>query len=109
MMYQYNATLIRVIDGDTLEMNIDLGFYCHYDAKLRLRGVNAPERFTEGGKVATSFVKDWFAEYPNVVLYTHKTDLTDKYGRWVADVARPDGHDLALDMIAAGVAVPFLP
>lgn len=109
-MYEYEATLIRVIDADTFEFNIDLGFYTHVYEKVRLRGVNAPERFTVDGRAATAFVKGWFFDNPNLLLKTYKTDLTDKYGRWVADVLTVGlGHNLAEDMLYAGHAVPFLP
>jgi|SRR3954469_8928358 micrococcal nuclease len=108
-MYEYAATLVRVVDADTFEFNIDLGFYVHGYEKVRLRGVNAPERFTPEGKVATSFVQAWFSTNPNLILHTHKTDLTDKYGRWVADVFSVGGRSLADDMLFANVAVPFLP
>ena len=111
MMYEYDALLIRVIDADTFEMNIDLGFFVHDFVKVRLRGANAPERFTPEGKLATEYVKNWFNLYgaTGVTLKTYKTDLTDKYGRWVADViANRDGaspRNLATDMIAVGYAV----
>lgn len=109
-MYEYSALLIRVIDADTFEMNIDLGFYVHDFAKIRLRGANAPERFTPEGKLATEYVKNWFTLYAPLgcVLKTYKTDLTDKYGRWVADVISKDGlisRNLASDLIATGHAV----
>jgi len=71
--------------------------------------VNAPERFTPDGIQATSFVKTWFLNNLGLVLTTHKTDLTDKYGRWVADVRSANGRNLAEDMVVAGHAVPFLP
>jgi micrococcal nuclease len=108
-MYEYQAALIRVIDADTFEFNIDLGFYTHVYEKVRLRGVNAPERFTPDGKFATDFVKRWFFDNNDLTLKTYKTDLTDKYGRWVADVRSGNGHNLADMMLLAGVAVPFLP
>lgn len=108
-MYEYSATLIRVIDADTFEMNIDLGFYTHVYQKIRLRGVDAPERFTPGGKHAIEFVKTWFINNLGLVLTTHKSDLTDKYGRWVADVVATNDRNLAEDMLVAGVAVPFFP
>lgn len=105
-MYEYTATLIRVIDADTYHMDIDLGFYVAYKAKVRLRGADAPERFTVGGIAATEYVKNWFNLYgPVFRLNTHKTDLTDKYGRWVADVTASNGHLLAEDLIAMGHAV----
>lgn len=109
-MYEYQAELVRVIDADTYELDIDLGFLVHVKERVRLRGANAPERFTPEGRAATAFVHTWFVNTKNlVVLETYKGDLNDKYGRWVADLIGVDGHGLAEDLIHAGHAVPFLP
>ena len=40
-MYRYNAKLIRVVDGDTVEANIDLGFNIHIEQKIKLFGINS--------------------------------------------------------------------
>jgi micrococcal nuclease len=45
-MYNYNATLIRVVDGDTIDATIDLGFDVHIKKRIRLAGINAPESRT---------------------------------------------------------------
>lgn len=108
-MYEYAATLIRVVDADTFDMNIDLGFYTHVYDRVRLFGVNAPERFTPEGRIATAFVKSWFSLNPIFVLRTHKGDLTDKYGRWVAEVVTREGISLSAAMIEEGLGVPFIP
>ena len=42
-MYEYKAKVIRWLDGDTLEVSIDLGFYVHKEEKIRLARINAPE------------------------------------------------------------------
>ena len=42
-MYEYRARITRVIDGDTVEAEIDLGFHVTFTATLRLTGINAPE------------------------------------------------------------------
>lgn len=42
-MYEYNLKLTRVIDGDTIEGMVDLGFGIHMKKKIRLLGINAPE------------------------------------------------------------------
>jgi micrococcal nuclease len=46
-MYIYNAELIRVIDGDTIEAMVDLGFYMWHKVTVRLYGINAPESRTK--------------------------------------------------------------
>tara|TARA_R100001082_G_scaffold57951_1_gene32033 strand:- start:12701 stop:13075 length:375 start_codon:yes stop_codon:yes gene_type:complete len=45
-MYHYNATLVRVIDGDTVDAMIDLGFDIQVKKRIRLAGINAPESRT---------------------------------------------------------------
>ena len=45
-MYRYNAKLIRVVDGDTIDAYIDLGFDVHVKKRIRLAGINAPESRT---------------------------------------------------------------
>ena len=45
-MYQYNATLVRVVDGDTVDAIIDLGFDIQVKKRIRLAGINAPESRT---------------------------------------------------------------
>ena len=45
-MYNYNATCVRVVDGDTIDAMIDLGFGVHVKKRIRLSGINAPESRT---------------------------------------------------------------
>lgn len=50
-LYTYRANLVRVIDGDTIVMRLDLGFYISAEHSLRLVGVNAPELFSGTNRV----------------------------------------------------------
>ena len=43
--YRYRAKLVRVVDGDTIDLDIDLGFYIRITERVRLEGVNTPEIF----------------------------------------------------------------
>ena len=74
--YRYRAALLRVIDGDTLELDVDLGFSCHYRATVRLRGLNCPEIGTEAGQAAYRWLMDWVGRGQMVV----ETVKPDKYG-----------------------------
>lgn len=58
-MWTYRAALIQVIDGDTLRLDIDLGFHVHTQQDIRLLAVSAPELNQPGGAEATDFVKQW--------------------------------------------------
>ena len=45
-MYNYNATCVKIVDGDTIDAMIDLGFGVHVKKRIRLAGINAPESRT---------------------------------------------------------------
>lgn len=103
--YTYNAKVLRVIDGDTLEIAVDAGFRMTATMPLRVAHINAPEHNTPAGKDATAFVTVQLASVKNnVVVHTYKP--IDKYGRYLADVFIGD-HSLADLLIDAGLAVPY--
>jgi len=89
-MYEYNATLRRVVDGDTVDLDVDLGFYMTAAIRFRVLGVNTPE--LRGGtdetkaeaKKAKAFVE---AELSKAVSICIKTEKADSFGRWLADIS----------------------
>lgn len=84
-MYQYKAYLIRVIDGDTLVVNVDLGFYLFQEMKLRLKNINTPELKSKEHKLASeakSFVEEQLKD-KGLAIKTYKVE---KWGRFLADV-----------------------
>ena len=85
-MYEYKALITRVVDGDTYDFEIDLGFGITYNDRLRLWGVNTPEvrglERPEGLAVKEQVVK--LIEGKEVKLISHKRK--GKYGRFVAEV-----------------------
>jgi len=106
--FWYGATVLKVIDGDTIELMVDLGFDIHHKMRVRLYGVNTPESRTkdlaekELGMKAKSFTQDW--------LTNHKWVLNDKYGRILARIYSSDKVEdpstacLNKDIIQAGYA-----
>lgn len=111
--YTYAADVLRVIDGDTLEVRVDLGFRVYVVERIRLRGVDAPERNTSAGRVAVagmSLILDRLSDgrqYPRVVLVTHRGTrggAERSFDRYVADVFI-GGVDLAAELVDAGHAV----
>jgi len=58
-VWTYRAALIGVIDGDTLRLEIDLGFHVRTQQDIRLLAVSAPETNQPGGTEATEWVTDW--------------------------------------------------
>lgn len=83
--YCYDAYVIRVIDGDTLVVDIDLGLRVWARGQhVRLLGINMPERMTTLGILATSQLGDLV--YARIVLLRTVKDRDDKYGRLLATV-----------------------
>lgn len=82
-LHTYKAYLNRVIDGDTLHVVLDLGFKIQHKEILRLAKINAPEADSFEGKKSTEALKKILQDVPFLVIKTNKTDI---YGRYVADV-----------------------
>lgn len=82
-LYTYKASVERVVDGDTLIAEVDLGFETHHRLYIRLRGIDAPEMDTAPGKEASEFLKRELEPVAFVILTTTRAD---KYGRYLADV-----------------------
>ena len=74
-MYKYNAKLIRVIDGDTVDALIDLGFNVWVKKRIRLYGIDTPEVRTRDliEKSAGIAAMDRLSELMEPVSYTHLT------------------------------------
>ena len=87
-MYQYKAQVKSVIDADTIDVLIDLGFGVHTMQRLRLYGIDAPEMKTEAGKIAKEYVKSVLlgADASMFVYVRTLKDKKDKYGRKLAVV-----------------------
>jgi micrococcal nuclease len=86
-VYRYKVDVIRVIDGDTIVMDVDLGFNTWVrKVKFRLKGINAPELSTPEGKDALLFILSCLPKYGSNQI-TADTIKPDKYGnRWDAVV-----------------------
>jgi micrococcal nuclease len=87
MIYIYKASLIRVVDGDTVELMIDQGFSNFTKQTMRLYGVDAPEMRTKEGKAAKAWLEDSLT--PLEAIYVQTIQLStkakrDKYGRFLA-------------------------
>lgn len=85
-MYTYRGEVKAVVDADTVDVLIDLGFGVHTMQRLRLYGIDAPEMRTEAGKIAREYVKSVLLggdAFKYVYVRTIK-DKKDKYGRKLA-------------------------
>jgi len=91
-MYEYKAEIVRVIDGDTIVCNIDLGFNTWIrNEHIRLARINAPESRTRDleekarGNAATEFVLDMIANYGKTILLRTEIDK-GKFGRYIGEI-----------------------
>jgi hypothetical protein len=115
-LFTFVAVVERVVDGDTLLVEVDCGFDCRMEQRLRLRGIDSPERATAAGQHAQAFVEEELKRSPFVVVKTHRPD---KYDRYLADVFYLAGeHDpqvvlergifLNRRLLQEGLASPFV-
>ena len=92
-MYEYNIKKVtKVVDGDTIDVDIDLGFNISYSQRVRLAGIDTPESRTKDarekalGLEVKNKVKSAIESAKTVIIKTELPDSTEKYGRilgWV--------------------------
>ena len=86
-MYNYRARAVRCVDGDTVDLEVDLGFKIFTHIRARLIGVDTPERGQEDYKRATMMLTNLLTAYADDNgLLNIKTEKTGKYGRWVVEI-----------------------
>ena len=94
LMYEYSATIRRWVDGDTVDVTLDLGFDILYNNRIRLYGINTPESRTrdieekERGLAAKDRVKELCPVGSSVTLKTTK-DGRGKFGRILGEIFVP--------------------
>ena len=81
-MYQYEAQVLKVIDGDTLDLFIDLGFKVGFNTRIRMIGIDTPEKWFPYGKVVKAYLKQ---ELEGNTIFLDVTKK-DKYGRYLGVV-----------------------
>lgn len=101
-MYDYKAKIIKVVDGDTIWADIDLGFDITVRRKIRLAGIDAPELSTQEGKECSAYLKEVLPPDKDIVLISKKT--LDKYGRFVAVIYTDAYRNINAEMVATGRA-----
>lgn len=95
-MYHYSGMIVRWIDGDTVDMDIDLGFHITFRQRFRVLGVDTPERGDVNYDAARQFSQERFPVGSWIEVHTEKED---KYGRYLVDLP-----GLSDALIAAGLA-----
>lgn len=105
-MYEYRCEVIRVLDGDTIWANVDLGFDIHVKDTIRLAHINAPELSTTEGDLAKAALGDLLSSGP-LILKTIK-DRKEKYGRYLGVIINGNGVNVNDQMVKEGHAEPYM-
>ena len=109
-MYKYNAKITKVVDGDTVDAEVDLGFNVKMNLRFRLANINTAELKSKDqaeahrAQDAKRFVIDK-ALGASVLIESEKDD---KYGRWLAKIYLSDGSQLNSLLIENNLAVPYM-
>ena len=115
-MYEYHVKKVtNVVDGDTIDVEIDLGFDISFSSRVRLAGIDTPESRTTNkaekvlGLEAKEYVKSKIKDAKEVIIKTEKMDSSEKYGRILGWVFL-DGSKISINeqMIAEGYAWGYL-
>jgi micrococcal nuclease len=91
--YRVPATVLRVVDGDTVEVLLDLGWRVHLREVIRLYGIDTPEtrgpKVSPEGKKAAGFTQSWIKEATSLEVESLSFDSRlDKFGRTLARIYR---------------------
>lgn len=113
-MYEYTATIVSVVDGDTVDLIVDLGFRIQQTIRCRLMGVNTPELTSkiDAERARALEAKQYVITHASnrpLRVKTYK-DKTEKYGRYLVDIFYEEAgveHHLNQDLITTGLAVSY--
>jgi endonuclease YncB( thermonuclease family) len=120
--WPWRARLRRIVDADTLELELDRGFRDYSVRRVRLAAVNAPERGTAEGRAAIEWLTEWLhardalaaqsaelppSRWPLVALTVRADGFGDRWDGWLWAVR--DGECLNQALIASGHARPWPP
>ena len=111
--FVYNVSKVtRIVDGDTIDVIFDLGFDVMYAGRVRLAGIDTPEKRTRDkeekifGMLATEFLTKHIESAERVVIKTEYEDAKGKFGRVLGQVWC-DGENINAKMINEGYAVAY--
>ena len=109
--YRINK-VTKIVDGDTIDVLLDMGFDIKYQSRVRLFGIDTPESRTRNkeekvrGLLSKAYLKDEIKKAKKLTIKTHKGSETGKFGRILGEVFA-DGINLNLKMCTEGYAVQY--
>lgn len=113
--YIRKCYVTNIVDGDTLDVEIDLGYKVFINHRVRLLAIDTPELNDKDPELklkaydAKHFVKAWVrgnqigSDYPLFI----RSEKIDSFGRWLGDIICSKGKSLSQDLLDAGLAVPY--
>lgn len=115
-MFEYYVKKVnKIVDGDTIDVDIDLGFDISFSSRVRLAGIDTPESRTSDkmekalGLESKAYLKHAIDSAKSIIIKTEKLDSSEKYGRILGWVFL-DGSDKSInqEMIDKGYAWGYL-
>lgn len=109
-MYEYQCEVKRIVDGDTVDVIIDLGFSIHFSTRVRLYGIDTPESRTRDkdekvrGFLSKDYLKEWL-DQGGVIIRTYR-DKKGKFGRVLGEMV-VGGRNINLLMVEENLAVKY--
>lgn len=112
--YIYRAHMRRVVDGDTVDMDVDLGFFVSVRIRFRLKDIDTPEIFRQKkdseeykqGMKAKEYVEHRFADNESDCMVV--STKTGAYGRWIGDIYFGDSElSLSQELLDEGLAKKY--
>jgi len=107
-------SIAKVVDGDTIDADIDLGFSISLTKRIRLAGVDTPESRTKDAREKNLGLesKEWLKKRlefaKDIIIRTEKPDSTEKYGRIIGHLfINNEDQSLNNQMISEGYAWPY--
>lgn len=102
-LYNFRATCTNVVDGDTADLVIDVGFHLTTKQRVRFLGINTPERNQAGYQEAKDFVIESILG-KDIIVQTYKTDA---FGRYLATLY-VDNVNLNVELLEKGLAKEYI-
>lgn len=102
--FLYRAEVVHIVDGDTVDLNVDLGFKVWVRERFRLARIDAPERRDREAWLRS---KQWLeAQLPVGSTCLVRSRRMGKYGRWLGEIWK-DGRCLNDEMLELGLAKAY--
>lgn len=124
-LYWYEAGCDNVVDGDTLDLTIDLGFRIHATHRVRILGIDTPELRSsdpderERAKAAKQAAEAWIVNALDLVTANGsykggryllvRTEKADSFGRYLAHIRNSNGESLGEHLLETGHATLYTP